>query len=118
MQKGCSIVVHSVINSIDPPGSAEMSHIATSLKRTSTLRSEHGTLKSPTRLKRTQNERCLGQFLRWLPRLLAFSLQLPVCFWDIPHLLTMSFRLHKEEKKGERKGEGNKRGKSLPEICH
>lgn len=72
MQKGCSIVVHSVINSIDPPVSAEMSHIATSLKRTSTHRSEHGTRMSPTRLQMIQNEKCLEQFLRWLPRLLAF----------------------------------------------
>ena len=30
-QKGLSMVVHSFMNSIDPPGSAEMSHIASSL---------------------------------------------------------------------------------------
>lgn len=33
MQKGRSIVVHSVIKSMEPPVSAEMSHIATSLKK-------------------------------------------------------------------------------------
>lgn len=36
MQKGRSIVVHSVMKSMEPPVSAEMSHIATSLKNTNT----------------------------------------------------------------------------------
>lgn len=53
-----------------------------------------------------KNERCLEQFLRWLLRLLAFFLQLPVFFWNKQHIPTMSFRLHKEGKEGEGKGMG------------